>query len=132
MLLPLLALSGCAPQAESTVATLNGDYYAVVAGDSSSAMNESLAGRLVLDDAGCYSIENDGGVHSILWPRGTFIDQTGLNVPGYDGPREGGIGEGTPITMHGGEIAAAGDEVPCWNDGRLVWVATDVGYGFGV
>jgi len=118
-------LAGCAPSAPTLAA--HADGYAVVNTPQSSAMDAMIAGRIAVDDAGCWGIRSDDVFRHVLWPAGTRLDGGGILAPGL----EESVGEGTPVTGGGGEMASDSDQAPCWEQGDIVFVLSPDGVEYG-
>ncbi len=113
----VVTLAGCAPQGP-VLATDGGDVYAVIAAPSDVAMDALASGHLVLDDNGCFAIEVGSEPSNVLWAHGSSLDGNRLKIAGIDHS----LGEGTLISMGGGEVTADSDQPPCWNEGDTIWV----------
>lgn len=116
-LLGCLLLAGCAGP---TVVSSDG-ATAVVGASTEEGMDALLTGVAAIDD-GCWVIRSDdGSVHHIFWPKGTTLEQSGIQPPRSAEP----IADGDAVRASGGEIA--GDSIPldhgCWDEDGVVFAA---------
>jgi hypothetical protein len=119
----VLAIAGCTSTAAPYVAT-SGPYSAVVDAPQSTSGDAAIAGSVVVDGKGCWSLSTNGGsgFRSIIWPSGTTLVGNKLQVPGVGKS----LGVGTAIAGGGGGGPARRSYPPCITKGEEVTYVSDI------
>jgi hypothetical protein len=122
----VVAISGCASAPAPHVVT-SGQYAAVVDAPQSTSGDAAIAGYLIIDKAGCWSLSQKAGgdPRPIFWPSGTQPVGKKLRVPGVSNP----LDVGTAIKGGGGGGPASRSYPPCIAKGEAATYISGISLG---
>jgi hypothetical protein len=103
-----LTLTACVATGPSVVTS--GRFAAVVDAPETASADALISGILDVDHQGCWVLrDSDGAMHEVVWPSGTRLSGTTLQLPGL----RDALGAGTKITGGGGSGTSKRGYPPC-------------------